>query len=889
MLGLLEQMRSSDIVRGSHVRIRPDVKEPAFGWQDAPRDGTPGVVSDLDEDQNTVQVSYNDEIWYGKLTEVVFVDLKAEERSTVWLGVVFNTAVLPEPTANRKKLFGSLFTIVDQQLSPAIVEGIFKVGQRVKAYNQNRYYPGEVRAVLPNQLYAVAFDDGNFNDKVPEDKIALNPFQKGARVRIKNDPDVEPQYGLQRGVEKGMIGEVMDLYPYSWGSDKLRLRIKVRNGMRVVIQNMMDDEVDVVGDAKWYTRKRVKVAAPSAPSTPTATGAAFGERQASEVMGTPAVSGEATAPAAAEAAVPVATVPVGEQIPLPKSAVPTVDRAFSDGVVSADVYLRDATYTINFERMEVIHPKTNEVVGELIRDPPQQWVKQREKVTFDDGKWHVLSVLIRGDQNVVAVCDGHVIPVEYNGPTYEDGDDDEDEEGEEDEEEDEAEPPLCEGEAEEEGAVSAEAADPDVEYGNKVDLHNIVDIAMIRLLEKKPDDKDQVYDVLIAALQEYQREHDPEVEYSKQIDLHNIIDLAVVRLLESKPEDPDHVFDALIAAMEEYQQHAADGHNSMGVPASSASVCAPSPNHGDGMQAAASSEWPQEIPATTAAAAANDEDEWEDASDDGEEGEEEEDDENDGDEAEEEGSEESSENEDSNEDEEAEKHEEENEGEEGEEEPEADDDGAEEAPTAWDTEEKPEKPAKAEKKTKHVEVAVPKDPNEESSSTSSGEDDDDDDDNGRVKALPTLKRHPKDVLTLDVRAGITFMALSSSNLSGAERQRLGPDFPSRRLAKVALHWGADATEEKAVEVFNAIDKECQWTCGGCAKENSRLADQCIECKKDRVEDEDANKNRKVKVIAVLPKSKEAQEFRKKMHARLRSQYQKQLEALDSNFNGMNVI
>ncbi|CUG86469.1 Hypothetical protein, putative, partial [Bodo saltans] len=36
MLGLLEQMRSSDIVRGSHVRIRPDVKEPAFGWQDAP-------------------------------------------------------------------------------------------------------------------------------------------------------------------------------------------------------------------------------------------------------------------------------------------------------------------------------------------------------------------------------------------------------------------------------------------------------------------------------------------------------------------------------------------------------------------------------------------------------------------------------------------------------------------------------------------------------------------------------------------------------------------------------------------------------------------------------------------------------------------------------------
>lgn len=747
MVGLLEQMRTTDIVRGSHVRIRPDIKEPAFGWQDAPRDGTPGVVSDLDEDQNTIQVHFNDEIWYGKLSEVVFVDLKAEERGTVWLGILYNLAPLSQATANRKKEWQCIYTVVDQQLSPPIVEGIFKVGQRVKAFNNNRYYPGEIRAVLPNSVYAIAFDDGSFHDKVPEDKIALNPFQKGVRVRIKTDAD-NFNYGLQRGVEKGMIGEVMDIYPYSWGSDRLRLRIKVRNGMRVVVQNIMDDEVDVVGDAKWYTRKRVKV---SAPSTPTAAGAAFGEEEAA-----------ASAPT---------TVPVGDQIPLPKSAVPTVDRAFSDGVVSAEVYLRDATYTIHFERMEIINPKTNEVVGDLIRDPPQQWVKQREKVTFDDGKWHVLSVLIRGDQNVIAVCDGHTIPVEYNGPTFEDDDSDADEEEEEEE--------GTESGAESEPALCAPEEDADVVYAAQVDLHNIVDAAMIRLLAAKPDDTDKVFDTLVEGLEEYQR--------------------------------------------------VADG-GGMNFPAVSTGAFTAETsgcNASHEQQQEPSVEWPQ----------AADEEAAEDSDDASSSAE-----------------------------------------------ADSSDSGTssdEEAPAAWDTEVLP-------KKSKQDDSAKEAQRSSSSSSSDSTEDDDDEDD-GRVKHLPTLKRHPKDVLTLDVRAGLTFMSLTSANLSGAERQRLGPDFPSRRLAKVSLHWGADATEEKATEVFRAIDKECQWTCGACAKENSRLANQCSECKRDRVEDLDANKNRKAKVIAVLPKSKEAQEFRKKMHARLRSQYQRQLEALDANFNGMSVI
>lgn len=168
------------------------------------------------------------------------------------------------------------------------------------------------------------------------------------------------------------------------------------------------------------------------------------------------------------------------------------------------------------------------------------------------------------------------------------------------------------------------------------------------------------------------------------------------------------------------------------------------------------------------------------------------------------------------------------------------------------------------------------------------EEDSDDEENDSMR-LPRLKRTAAQVLALDVRNPLSVLMLAGNPLSNAERQRLGPSCPKRFVARMSLHWGAEeVSAEGAAKYFEAVDGESYWICPGCAQQNSRLKDQCTACQRDRVEDVDPNKQRKLKVKAVMPKSKDAQEVRKKMHARLRSQYQKQLEQIDNEWSNMNV-
>jgi hypothetical protein len=273
----------------------------------------------MDDEQGTVQVSFNDDVWYGRLDEVVFVDTKAEEFSAVWLGMLYNAS----PT---NKSLRWLNFLTEQQLAPPIIEGKFKLGEKVKAMYSRRMVPGEIRAVLVGNAYAVGFENGSFSEKVAEEDIESNPFQRGMKVRIRRLSDDQYWNRLQNGVEPGMIGEIVDVASHNYNSRTLRVRLKIRSGMKTVMQWMLDSEIDFQGDARWFTQAK----------------ATDGAQQNVQ------------------------------RLPLPKSASTIVDRAFSDGVTSVDVFVRDGHYTANFQTMEILDTKTGECIGSLIRDPPSR-------------------------------------------------------------------------------------------------------------------------------------------------------------------------------------------------------------------------------------------------------------------------------------------------------------------------------------------------------------------------------------------------------------------------------------------------------------------------------------------------------------------------------------
>ncbi len=764
MAALAEIMKSTDIVRGSVVRIRPDLKEPKNGWMDAPHDGEPGVVSELDEDIGTVTVLFRDEPWYGLLSEIVVVNVKAEEYATTWLGTLINLAQLS------KKNAPCLHLTVDQELAPPVVVGKFSTGQKVKALYppNNRWYPGVVRAVLPQGRYSILYDDGDTSDKVTEDQIKLNPFVKGTPVRLRSISESgDFTISLGKGVKNGMVGEVVEVSTHSYGSQALRLRVKIRNGMKHISQHVLDSEVELVGDAKWFMKKHDLDADGNAINA------------------------------------------TGELLPIPKSAVTSIDRAFSNGFVSADVYIRDGTYHIKFETSEIVDPKTLQVIGTLVRDPPQQWIKQPEKFSFDDGKWHVVSLIIgaSAEMDLMAFCDGKPMNVEYNGPEYSDSD-----------------------EETEESSERTEASEVD-DTGHSPE----------------------------GAAAEAQQASDAKVDYARKEHLLDLIDLWTRVLLHRKPETDVEILDCMLEAV--VRDFAAARENPL--PFASTSVSAMPTDGTDDPQPILTAAERADIEATSLASDGEGEEEPEE-------------------EEEEEREEEASENE-------REDEEEAPEDESGaDDQPEEGDEGEEESSAADEVPISGWKEAHADEKDDENENDEDGEDNDQGTADEDGKagSGSSESSDSSVADLLPLKRKPIEVLSLDVRYPVTLMSFPSGTIDMNVRQKLGPDFPLRRLGKVYFAWGQAVSDEAAKQVFSDIDEKSLWVCKHCDGKNSRLADACGICRRERVEDDTAKSNKRTKVRVALPKSKEAQEVRKKMHARLRAQYQKQLESLDDNMAGV---
>ena len=134
-------------------------------------------------------------------------------------------------------------------------------------------------------------------------------------------------------------------------------------------------------------------------------------------------------------------------------------------------------------------------------------------------------------------------------------------------------------------------------------------------------------------------------------------------------------------------------------------------------------------------------------------------------------------------------------------------------------------------------------------------------------------------MRIDVREPITVLPFNDP-AAATHRQKFGSTFPNRYVSEVEIGWkkgcGAEAA---AVKKFHDLDNKTKWVCSDCETHNTRLTDICKECGKDRFFVAGKILVRE-KIRAVTHRSKEAGDLRKRLHAKLRQQCQKQLEQMD---------
>ena len=133
-------------------------------------------------------------------------------------------------------------------------------------------------------------------------------------------------------------------------------------------------------------------------------------------------------------------------------------------------------------------------------------------------------------------------------------------------------------------------------------------------------------------------------------------------------------------------------------------------------------------------------------------------------------------------------------------------------------------------------------------------------------------------VALDVRLPVAVLPFFGEDVTSLQ-SKYGAVFPQRKISFMQVAWGAEATVEKAKDMHRKVDEVTQWVCAGCKEKNARNRINCRTCRRERF-DQASGTDRKAKIRAVTSNSREATELRRKLHARLRTQYQRQLEELE---------
>jgi len=100
------------------------------------------------------------------------------------------------------------------------------------------------------------------------------------------------------------------------------------------------------------------------------------------------------------------------------SAAVSLERGFQDGEKTVGFLHKDVPMVADFSNFNVYpegsNAKSTQAVGQLRREPEEQWSMAEEKKVFDDGKWHILTIIVDGNV-IAAVCDGEKLRVQYEG------------------------------------------------------------------------------------------------------------------------------------------------------------------------------------------------------------------------------------------------------------------------------------------------------------------------------------------------------------------------------------------------------------------------------------------------------------------------------------------
>ena len=371
-MGVLSMNSQSDISPGAQVRIKLSVLTPKYGWLSA-SPGLVGFVLEVDFDENcaTVELADGSE-WKADLSEIEMVKDSGTGGEDMNAG-----------TSLSSNLYRTVINLGPQPKYPfvnALVEVAkkatlhkFKVGDTIKVI-QGRALYGEVRTLMENKTYGLSIDGQGFVVSIPEKDMTLVPLKVQDRVRIRRGV---AQLQQHRHIDiKTLDRTTFVVQRVRQGQDNRNIWFDVvtdeGNNYR-----LSDLEIEVFGNGKWTLHKYLDVAGAASSST---------------------------SPAAA----PIPT----EVIALPTSSNVVTERAFQDGQQVFSVFIKDDTYVVDFETLEV--KRGPRVVGKLSRDPSEPFIKGEAKKELDDGNIHIVSLVVKGGE-VTAVVDGKPMPLTFAG------------------------------------------------------------------------------------------------------------------------------------------------------------------------------------------------------------------------------------------------------------------------------------------------------------------------------------------------------------------------------------------------------------------------------------------------------------------------------------------
>ena len=248
--------------------------------------------------------------------------------------------------------------------SAAVSRCVFQEGDCVCGRFNDAMHVGVVMAVLPKKSYSVFFhsaSQGAASQGVLSESKLMPCFHKQALVRFKNAVTY-PTFGWPSGIAANRRYRVTGkIISHNIKESQVSCSVEFDGGSR---HEVATEDLELVQSAAW-------------------------------VLFPPDSSAFSI---------------------LPRSCEIIIDRVHTEGNKVVKFALGKKHYRAEFPAYQLFN-ETHEgdvPAGHLARFPPKQWTKPQKAKAFDDGYWHVLSIVVKGN-SAKAICDGEMIPLIVTG------------------------------------------------------------------------------------------------------------------------------------------------------------------------------------------------------------------------------------------------------------------------------------------------------------------------------------------------------------------------------------------------------------------------------------------------------------------------------------------